>query len=103
MISIIGKYRTGKSFFINQVLLNNIERGDILGEGFNVASSVNPCTKGIWLWSSLLDAKELGLNIDKKVLIMDCEGFGGIDQEQNHNNQVYLLALLMSSYLIYNC
>jgi hypothetical protein len=51
-----------------------------------MGSTVNPCTKGIWVWNDLVDAKELGLDSDKKVLIMDCEGFGGVDQEQNHNN-----------------
>jgi hypothetical protein len=50
-----------------------------LGYGFNVASSTNPCTKGVWIWNSLLNANELGLGIDKNIIILDCEGFGGTD------------------------
>lgn len=74
-----------------------------MGQGFNVASTINPCTKGIWIWNTLLEAREVGIDLDKKILILDCEGFGGVDQEQNHNSQIYLLAFLLSSYLIYNC
>lgn len=79
IISVIGKYRTGKSFFINHVLLNNIDKKQILGEGFNMGSTVNPCTKGIWIWNGLVNTWDLGLDMDKEVLVMDCEGFGGVD------------------------
>ena len=37
IISIVGKYRTGKSFFVNKVLLDS--------KGFEVGPTVNPCTK----------------------------------------------------------
>lgn len=50
-----------------------------MGQGFNVGSTVNSCTKGIWMWNALLDARELGLDMDKKILILDCEGFGCVD------------------------
>jgi len=39
VISVVGKYRTGKSFFINRVLL------DTKKNGFNVGPTINPCTK----------------------------------------------------------
>ena len=39
VISVVGKYRTGKSFFINRVLLEE------KGKGFNVGPTINPCTK----------------------------------------------------------
>lgn len=39
VISIVGKYRTGKSFFVNRVLLNQQKNG------FKVGSTVNACTK----------------------------------------------------------
>ena len=39
IISVVGKYRTGKSFLINRVLLNKIN------EGFKVGPTINPCTK----------------------------------------------------------
>ena len=39
VVSIVGKYRTGKSFLINRVLLDQI------GEGFSVGPTIHPCTK----------------------------------------------------------
>jgi hypothetical protein len=39
VVSIVGKYRTGKSFFVNKVLL-----GQQAG-GFSVGPTINPCTK----------------------------------------------------------
>ena len=41
IICIVGKYRTGKSFFTNRVLLGK-EGGQ---KGFQVGPTVNPCTK----------------------------------------------------------
>jgi hypothetical protein len=39
VISIVGKYRTGKSFFVNRVLLDKVN------QGFNVGPTIHPCTK----------------------------------------------------------
>jgi hypothetical protein len=39
IVSIVGKYRTGKSFFINRVLLERQK------SGFGVGPTINPCTK----------------------------------------------------------
>ena len=33
---------------------------------------------------------------------MDTEGIGATDQHENHDSKIFLLALLMSSYFIYN-
>jgi hypothetical protein len=41
VICVVGKYRTGKSFLVNRVLLNKVN------EGFNVGSTINACTKVI--------------------------------------------------------
>jgi hypothetical protein len=52
VMSVVGKYRTGKSFFINRVLLN--KDGDSTQPGFNVGPTVQPCTKGLNIWTDLL-------------------------------------------------
>ena len=39
VISIVGKYRTGKSFIVNRVLLDTVQKG------FKVGPTINPCTK----------------------------------------------------------
>lgn len=50
VISIVGKYRTGKSFIVNRVLLDKIH------QGFKVGPTINPCTKGLWMWNQTLKA-----------------------------------------------
>ena len=43
VVSVAGMYRTGKSYLINRMLLNR-------QKGFSVGPTVNPCTKGLWVW-----------------------------------------------------
>ena len=33
---------------------------------------------------------------------MDCEGFGSIDQSQDHDSKIFCLSVLISSIIIYN-
>jgi hypothetical protein len=42
-ISVVGMYRTGKSYLMNRMLLNR-------SKGFGVGNTINPCTKGLWIW-----------------------------------------------------
>ena len=67
------------------------------GKGFKVGPTINPCTKGLWLWNRTVKNKE-GL----ECLVIDAEGFGGMDEDHNHDNRIFLFALLLSSYFIYN-
>ena len=54
IVSIVGKYRTGKSYFVNKVLLNGAANPS---KGFKVGPTVNPCTKGLWLWKESLQSE----------------------------------------------
>lgn len=36
------------------------------------------------------------------LIVMDCEGFGGMDENENHDTRIFLFAILLSSYFIYN-
>lgn len=96
VISVVGKYRTGKSYFINKVLLSHNRKA-----GFSVGNTVNPCTKGLWIWKKVLNAKDYG-GEDLPIIIIDTEGFGGIDEGVNHDTRIFLFSLLLSSYFIYN-
>jgi hypothetical protein len=65
-----------------------------------VGPTINPCTKGLWLWSQLLETEHQGQKL--KVLLIDSEGIGAFDEDENHDTKIFLLALLLSSFFIYN-
>jgi hypothetical protein len=70
IVSIVGKYRTGKSFFVNRVLLDQ-KKG-----GFQVGPTINACTKGLWLWKKAYPSTSKD---DMDLIMIDTEGFGGIE------------------------
>jgi hypothetical protein len=37
-----------------------------------------------------------------KVLVIDTEGFAGLDENSNHDTRIFLFSLLLSSFFIYN-
>jgi hypothetical protein len=95
-ISIAGKYRTGKSLFLNRFLLDEKP-----GEGFHVGSSINACTKGIWIYSKPIVCK-LSNGEEFNVVVMDSEGIGSLDANSTHDCRIFSLALLLSSFFVYN-
>lgn len=61
VVSVVGPYRTGKSFLLNR--LGGQQRG------FTLGPSTNPCTKGIWVWGQPIRVSE-----SLSVLLLDTEG-----------------------------
>ena len=80
IISLVGKYRTGKSFLLNRVLL---EKKQI--NGFGVGPTFKPCTKGIWIWSDPLMVTNSHSKTPFPVFLIDTEGLGAYDEEINHD------------------
>lgn len=72
VISIAGQYRTGKSYLLNRVILNR-------ADGFQVGSTINSCTKGLWIWGKPLIGKTVNNELIN-ILVIDSEGFGSTDQ-----------------------
>jgi hypothetical protein len=69
--------------------------------GFGVGPTVNPCTKGLWIWNKPL----IGQTADGEtlnILIIDSEGIGALDEDSNHDSRIFALAILLSSCFIYN-
>lgn len=97
MISLVGKYRTGKSFLLNRVLLNQTS-----SEGFGVGATIRPCTKGIWMWSKPLVIENKYHDEKFHVFFIDTEGLGAYDEEINHDTKIFLMAILMSSLFLFN-
>lgn len=94
VIAVAGKYRTGKSFLLNRVILNK------RNAGFGVGPTINPCTKGLWVWSETIETDCNGEKL--KVLVVDSEGIGAFDEDVNHDTKIFLLAMLLCSSFIFN-
>lgn len=69
--------------------------------GFGVGSTIQACTKGLWVWGSPIPGRTLdGEPI--QVLVIDTEGLAALDEESNHDIRIFSLAVLLSSYFVYN-
>lgn len=95
VISVAGKYRTGKSYLLNKIIL------DINSKGFGVGPTINPCTKGIWIYNKPIEVKTSD-GEEISLLILDSEGLGAFDEDANHDTRIFMLAVLLSSFFIYN-
>jgi len=94
VVSVAGMYRTGKSYLLNQVMLGR-------PDGFGVGPTVNPCTKGLWIWSRPLEGRTTE-GEPCKVLVIDSEGIGAPNETTDHDTRVFTLAILLASTFVYN-
>ena len=76
----------------------HIHTNNYLQEGFPVDCTIRACTKGIWVWGKPMATHEVDY-----ILVLDTEGLGDPKKgDTKHDASIFALALLLSSYLIYN-
>ncbi|XP_020541245.1 guanylate-binding protein 4 isoform X2 [Jatropha curcas] len=93
-VAVIGPYRSGKSFLLNQLLSLSCY------EGFGVGHMRDTKTKGIWVWGTPL---ELDINgVKTAVFYLDTEGFESVGKSNVYDDRIFALATVLSSVLIYN-
>ncbi len=75
-----------------------VKNSSATGGGFKVSPTVNACTKGLWIWKKVIYSDQNQI----PMIVIDTEGLGAYDEDENHDAKIFLLALLLSSLIIYN-
>lgn len=127
-VFVIGPYRSGKSFLLNQLL--SVGCGTVLAEfcqvmlallslkytllsaaayrfdlcdadaGFGVGHSRSTQTRGIWAWGEPIKVQQAGQELS--LLLFDTEGFESTGKADAYDDRIFALSALLSSVLIYN-
>ena len=93
VVVIAGPYRTGKSFLSNQLLGAK--------NAFTVGHTTTACTRGIWA-SQCVETVTFGDGSEGDVLVLDTEGLGATDKTSHYDDNIFMLAALLASTMIYN-
>ncbi|KAI5092915.1 guanylate binding protein 1 [Silurus meridionalis] len=90
VVSVVGLYRTGKSYLMNRLAGQQ--------SGFALGSTIESKTKGIWMWCVTHPRKK-----ELTLVLLDTEGLGDVDKGDSKNDAwIFCLAVLLSSTLVYN-
>jgi hypothetical protein len=94
MVAVVGKFHSGKSFLMNQLMGKSA--------GFGIGPSVQPKTMGIWMWGQplVVESSRAGRRIN--IVFLDTEGFAANNVTENYDAKVFAVSTLLSSHLLYN-
>jgi len=108
VVSISGVARAGKSTFLTY-LMRCLSKNPNFGS-FECSDQVQSCTAGIWMWPELIPWTDPKTGRVRKILLLDLEGLGAIDEfslERTSAHKDYFLQLftfgcMVSSLMIFN-
>nr|XP_046198635.1 guanylate-binding protein 3-like isoform X3 [Oncorhynchus gorbuscha] len=90
VVSVVGLYRTGKSYLMNKLAQKR--------SGFALGATIQSKTKGIWMWCVPHPEQT-----DHTLVLLDTEGLGDVEKGDSKNDAwIFSLAILLSSTLVYN-
>nr|XP_055059192.1 guanylate-binding protein 1-like isoform X1 [Misgurnus anguillicaudatus] len=90
VVSIVGLYRTGKSYLMNRLAGQKT--------GFALGNTIESKTKGIWMWCVPHPSIP-----GHTLVLLDTEGLGDVEKGDSQNDGwIFCLAVLLSSTLVYN-
>jgi len=121
-VVVIGPYRSGKSFLLNQLL------GVGCASGFGVGHTRSTQTRGVWMWSEPVERAAFLASAGRpgsggegppgddpaastttstpatapRLLFIDTEGFESAGQADAYDDRIFALATVLSSVLVYN-
>ena len=119
VVSVMGAYRTGKSFFLDLLLRHlNIVSGSsgsvgaaggaaaVAGleekiSGFSWRGGMDKCTEGIWVWSAPFVCRTQS-GEEVALLLMDTQGAFDSQLSKSESSTIFGLTCALSSFLIYN-
>lgn len=90
VVTIVGLYRTGKSYLMNRLARTN--------RGFSIGPTVQSHTKGIWMWCMPHPEKS-----NHTLVLLDTEGLGDVEKGDSTNeNWIFAMGELLSSTFVFN-
>lgn len=94
VVSVVGPFRTGKSSLLNCIVSSFLDKNDV----FRVGGTVQAETKGIFIWCAPHPTKA-----GHCLVLLDTEGLDdAVKGDGEGDMMIFVLAILLSSTLLYN-